>query len=91
MPLSSTRRHAITESRARSAPSCCDRLEDLASQLREPWAQSFVSHDSLSLGERRRAEEAFASGSYCAIVSTSTVDLGIHVGDLDRVIQLDAP
>ncbi|WP_308436423.1 helicase-related protein [Lentzea cavernae] len=27
----------------------------------------------------------------CAIVSTSTLELGIDVGDLDRVTQIDAP
>jgi ATP-dependent Lhr-like helicase len=72
----------------------CDsrsKVEDLASQLRERGVQTFVSHSSLSLDERRRAEEAFASGSDCVIVSTSTLELGIDVGDLDRVIQLDAP
>jgi len=41
--------------------------------------------------ERRRAEEAFADARDCVIVSTSTLELGIDVGDLDRVIQIDAP
>src|SRR5262249_38670304 len=27
----------------------------------------------------------------CVIVSTSTLELGIDVGDLDRIIQIDAP
>src|SRR5690606_6365190 len=37
------------------------------------------------------AEEAFRSDSNCVIVATSTLELGIDVGDLDRVIQIDAP
>ena len=37
------------------------------------------------------AEEAFASGQDCVIVATSTLELGVDVGDLDRVIQIDAP
>jgi ATP-dependent Lhr-like helicase len=45
----------------------------------------------LHLDERRRAEVAFAQGSDCVIVATSTLELGIDVGDLDRVIQIDAP
>lgn len=72
----------------------CDsrsKVEDLASQLRELQVQTFVSHSSLSLDERRRAEEAFASGNDCVIVATSTLELGVDVGDLDRVIQIDAP
>ena len=43
------------------------------------------------LDERRRAEEAFAEARDCVIVATSTLELGIDVGDLDRVIQIDAP
>jgi ATP-dependent Lhr-like helicase len=46
---------------------------------------------SLSLDERQRAERAFAEGRDCVIVSTSALELGIDVGDLDRVIQLNAP
>jgi ATP-dependent Lhr-like helicase len=53
--------------------------------------QTFVSHSSLSVDERRRSERAFADGRDCVIVSTSTLELGIDIGDLDRVIQLDAP
>ena len=41
--------------------------------------------------ERRQAEQAFAEARNCVIVATSTLELGIDVGDLDRVIQLDAP
>src|SRR5690606_30846365 len=36
-------------------------------------------------------EAAFAEARDCVIVSTSTLELGIDVGDLDRVIQIDAP
>ena len=43
------------------------------------------------LDERRRAEQAFAEARDCVIVATSTLELGIDVGDLDRVIQIDAP
>lgn len=41
--------------------------------------------------ERRQAEKAFAEAENCVIVATSTLELGIDVGDLDRVIQIDAP
>jgi ATP-dependent Lhr-like helicase len=72
----------------------CDsrsRVESLAGLLRSSGIQAFVSHSSLSAPERRRAEEAFARGGDCVIVATSTLELGIDVGDLDRVIQIDAP
>ncbi|MEJ3741683.1 DEAD/DEAH box helicase [Actinomycetes bacterium KLBMP 9797] len=67
------------------------RVEELALHLRGHGVNTFVSHSSLSADERRRAEQAFADARDCVIVATSTLELGIDVGDLDRVIQIDAP
>ncbi|MBD0735463.1 DEAD/DEAH box helicase [Streptomyces sp. CBMA29] len=66
-------------------------VEELGEKLRAKGVTTFLSHASLSVDERRRAEEAFAEARDCVIVSTSTLELGIDVGDLDRVIQIDAP
>ncbi|WP_328934067.1 MULTISPECIES: DEAD/DEAH box helicase [unclassified Streptomyces] len=66
-------------------------VEKLGESLRAKGVTTFLSHASLSVDERRRAEEAFAEARDCVIVSTSTLELGIDVGDLDRVIQIDAP
>jgi len=67
------------------------RVEELAGGLRSAGLQAFVSHASLSADERRTAEAAFSAEPDCAIVATSTLELGIDVGDLDRVIQVGAP
>lgn len=67
------------------------RAEELGAALRGHGVQVFLSHSSLSAAERRRAEAAFAESTDTVIVATSTLELGIDVGDLDRVIQLDAP
>jgi len=72
----------------------CDsraRVEELASRLRALNTRTFVSHASLSVDERRQAEKAFGEERDCVIVATSTLELGIDVGDLDNVIQIDAP
>ncbi|HEX5540183.1 MAG TPA: DEAD/DEAH box helicase [Micromonospora sp.] len=66
-------------------------VEELGQQLREKGVTTFLSHASLSVDERRRAEQAFTEARDCVIVSTSTLELGIDVGDLDRVIQIDTP
>jgi ATP-dependent helicase Lhr and Lhr-like helicase len=66
-------------------------VEELGHALRESGVTTFLSHASLSADERRRSEEAFASARDCVIVATSTLELGIDVGDLDRVIQINAP
>lgn len=67
------------------------RVEELAMELRGLGVATYVSHSCLSLEERFSAEEAFSQGSDCVIVATSTLELGIDVGDLDRVIQIDSP
>jgi ATP-dependent helicase Lhr and Lhr-like helicase len=72
----------------------CDsraRVEELAVELRGLGVSTYVSHSCLSLEERHAAEAAFSEGQDCVIVATSTLELGIDVGDLDRVIQIDAP
>lgn len=65
--------------------------EQLSSMLRAKDVRTFVSHASLSAAERRQAEAAFGEEKDCVIVATSTLELGIDVGDLDRVLQIDAP
>jgi ATP-dependent Lhr-like helicase len=67
------------------------RAEELGFALRQADVETYVSHGSLGRDERHRAEAAFAGANDCAIVATSTLELGIDVGDLDRVIQIDAP
>jgi ATP-dependent helicase Lhr and Lhr-like helicase len=67
------------------------KAEELAFLLRERQVQTFVSHSSLSSEERRRSEQAFAEARDTIIVATSTLELGVDIGDLDRVIQIDAP
>lgn len=67
------------------------RAEQLAAALRRLEVTTFVSHGSLGPDERRRTESAIAEARDCVIVATSTLELGIDVGDLDRVLQIDAP
>jgi ATP-dependent Lhr-like helicase len=67
------------------------KAEELAFLLRERHVETFVSHSSLSAPERRRSEQAFAEARDTVIVATSTLELGVDIGDLDRVIQIDAP
>ncbi len=67
------------------------RVEEIAGGLRTAGVRTFVSHASLSVDERRQAEAAFVDEPDCVIVATSTLELGLDVGDLDRVVQVGAP
>lgn len=66
-------------------------VEKVSLGLRDLEVETFVSHSSLSVDARRQAETAFSQARNCVIVSTSTLELGIDVGDLDRVVQIGAP
>ena len=67
------------------------RAEELGTELRELDIRTFVTHSSLSRDQRAQTERAFSGESNCVIVATSVLELGVDVGDLDRVIQIDAP
>lgn len=65
--------------------------EAVAGHMRRAGTTVFVHHSAVSREEREIAEEQFHHGSDACIVCTSTLELGIDVGDLDRVLQAEAP
>jgi len=65
--------------------------ESVAERMRGRGIDVFVHHSSVSLEERRAAEDRFQHGADACIVCTSTLELGIDVGDLDLVLQANAP
>jgi ATP-dependent Lhr-like helicase len=67
------------------------KAEDIGKRLREQGVDAFLSHGSLGVTERRDAERAFQEGQDCVIVATSALELGIDVGDLDHVLQIENP
>jgi ATP-dependent Lhr-like helicase len=67
------------------------RAERVAQALQGSGVEVFIHHSSVSRADRALAEEQFARGQNTAIVCTSTMELGIDVGDLDQIIQVDAP
>ncbi len=65
--------------------------ETVAESMRRAGTTVFVHHSAVSREERHLAEQEFHHGSEACIVCTSTLELGIDVGDLDRVLQANAP
>ena len=65
--------------------------EAVAENMRRAGTDVFVHHSAVSKEERLYAEEKFHKGSDACIACTSTLELGIDVGDLDLVLQSEAP
>ena len=65
--------------------------ESMTEQMRQRGTSVFVHHSSVSREGRQAAEERFQHGSNACIICTSTLELGIDVGDLDLVLQANAP
>ncbi len=70
----------------RLAERFCNNLNDLAG---EPIARAH--HGSVSHDQRLEIESALKSGSLPAVVATSSLELGIDMGTVDLVVQIEAP
>ncbi|HEY0796466.1 MAG TPA: DEAD/DEAH box helicase, partial [Acidisarcina sp.] len=55
----------------------------------EPLARAH--HGSLAAGQRSEIEELLKAGNIKALVATSSLELGIDMGAIDLVIQIEAP
>ncbi|KUG60441.1 DEAD/DEAH box helicase [Nesterenkonia jeotgali] len=63
--------------------------EDAQSAEPDPLARSH--HGSVSKEQRKLTEEALKSGRLRCVVATSSLELGIDMGAVDLVIQVEAP
>ena len=65
--------------------------EDLADLLDDAGIRAESIHGDLTQSRRTRALEKFTSGRVVALVATDVAARGIHVDDVELVIQADAP
>ncbi len=69
-------------------------VEQVASYLRTHLgyeARLFVHYSNLTARERHQTESDFAAASVAICVSSSTLELGIDIGDIDEVVLLGPP
>ena len=65
--------------------------ENICKKMSSYDIETYVHHSSISKEERSKAEELFQKEGAACIVCTSTLELGIDIGDLDKVFQAEAP
>jgi len=56
-----------------------------------PRAFAKSHHGSLSLAERKETEEALKLGELAAVISTASLEMGIDMGAVDLVCQVESP
>jgi ATP-dependent Lhr-like helicase len=70
----------------RTAERMAEALNDLAG---EPIARAH--HGSLAASQRSEIEQLLKDGQIAALVATSSLELGIDMGAIDLVVQIEAP
>jgi ATP-dependent Lhr-like helicase len=76
----------------RLAERLCSRLNDLAAED-DPDAPPLARahHGSVAREQRLQIEEALKSGELRCVVATSSLELGIDMGTVDLVVQVESP
>src|SRR3954447_18929940 len=75
----------------RGAERLAVRLNDLAGEDGEPADIARAHHGSLAREERLVVEEMLKSGELPCLVATSSLELGIDMGAVDLVLQVESP
>jgi len=65
--------------------------EKLVIPLRDELPSVFLHHSSVSPEDREAAELSFEQAGGTCVICTSTMELGIDIGELDLVVQYGAP
>lgn len=71
--------------------SACDRLLDIVNRSGKFQGVCELHYSNLKPLERKSAEKRFRNRSHALCIATSTLELGIDVGDVDAVVLYEPP
>ncbi|MBN2340889.1 MAG: DEAD/DEAH box helicase [Deltaproteobacteria bacterium] len=66
-------------------------VEQIGAKLAERGTPALVTHSSLPARHREHSEKRFAQSWDHSIVATCVLEMGIDIGDLEHIIQINAP
>jgi ATP-dependent Lhr-like helicase len=66
-------------------------VERLTANLNEVEEIARAHHGSIALEERRQTEQALKDGRLPAVVATASLEMGIDMGAVDLVLQVESP
>jgi ATP-dependent Lhr-like helicase len=69
----------------------CETLSQALQPLKNAGFSIFTHYSSLSTNYRNQVEKEFKTKSRAICIATSTLELGIDIGDIDCVLLYDAP
>jgi ATP-dependent Lhr-like helicase len=69
----------------------CDYIGSILSSIEDLRAYTFIHYSSLSAQLREETEKKFNEAQTAICVATSTLELGIDIGDVDAVVLCDPP
>ncbi|HTW44763.1 MAG TPA: DEAD/DEAH box helicase [Acidobacteriaceae bacterium] len=75
----------------RTAERIAEALNELAAERGISGTLARAHHGSLAAAQRAEIEEQLKGGNIRALVATSSLELGIDMGAIDLVIQIEAP
>lgn len=75
----------------RTAERMAGALNELAEQRQIPGTLARAHHGSLAAAQRAEVEEQLKAGMLRALVATSSLELGIDMGAIDLVVQIESP
>lgn len=75
----------------RTAERMAGALNELAEQRKIPGTLARAHHGSLAAAQRAEVEEQLKAGKLRALIATSSLELGIDMGAIDLVVQIESP